>query len=152
MAQSYVWCGIKPVHDTLKINTNGNSFKNLRRAGFGSLVRDEDDILVIGFSGHVGISTNMHAELKAIRQGLLIVMELDDMKFELESDSYENVNLIKARDTFTHEFKTMIPSIAIRHVLREANSCADTLAKMGAHGTTRLSLWKAPFLSYLLCY
>lgn len=72
------------------------------------------------------------------------------MKLEIESGSLEDVNLIKTGDTFIHEFRTIIdnirhifatrPLIVIRHVLREANNCVDTYAKMGARSTTQLSL------------
>lgn len=100
----------------------------------------------------------MLIKLETIRQGLLIAMELGDMKLEFELDSLETVNLIKAGDTLTHEFETTINDIrhildtrlliVIRHVLREANSCADTLFKISAPGMTRLNIWETHLLSY----
>lgn len=84
------------------------------------------------------------------------------MKLEFKSDFFEIVNFIKARDTLTHEFETIIDNIrhifatrlltAIRHDFRKANNCANTLVEMCVHGTTRLSLWKVspPKLSIIL--
>ncbi|KAF7819047.1 3,9-dihydroxypterocarpan 6A-monooxygenase-like [Senna tora] len=34
--------------------------------------------------------------------------------------------------------------ISIKHVLREANFCADALAKIGAHGDAKLTIWEEP--------
>lgn len=152
---------IKPTHNPLnKVNMYGSSFKNPESVGFGGLIHDKNFLKVVSFSSHTGISANMHTKLEAIHPSLLIAMELGDIKFEFESNSLETANLIKVGDTSTHEFETIIsdirhmlatrPSIVVRHVFRETNSCAYTLAKMGARDTICLCLWKAPSLKFYL--
>lgn len=64
----------------------------------------------------------MQEKLKAIRQGLLILANLEGMTFEPETNSLEVVSLIKGSDT------------------------SDVLAKMSAHFMTRLNLWEASSL------
>lgn len=133
-------------HGALKINIDTSSFGNPRHAAIKRLVHDKHDIWVIGFSGHIDISTNMPVALAAIRQGVLTVVNLEAANVELELNLFEAVNLVKTRDTFTHEFGIIIddikhiiamnPMARIMHVFRETNRYANILIKMGANSCT----------------
>ncbi|KAF7835723.1 Ribonuclease H [Senna tora] len=144
----------KPMEGSLKINTDGSSVDNPGRAGVGVVVRDSLGNWVQGFSGFIGVATNMQAELSAIRQGLKMATDLGASFVEAETDALEALHLIKHADITMHTFGPLIadirlmlaahPNFKLSHVLREANQCADIMAKIGSHNETRHCIWEDP--------
>ena len=61
---------IRPPPNGFKLDVDGSALGNPGRAGFGGLIRNDDGQWVKGFSGFVGIATNLHAELLALFHGL----------------------------------------------------------------------------------
>ena len=49
-----------------KLNVDGNALQNLGRVGFGGLLRNDDGECLVGFFSYIGISSNMHVELKTL--------------------------------------------------------------------------------------
>ncbi|KAF7807491.1 Transposon TX1 uncharacterized [Senna tora] len=137
----------------LKINTDGNSLGNPSRAGFGGIIRDDNGSWILGFSDQLGITSCTHVELAEIHQGLMCAEDVDGSGALLETDSLEAVHLINNCDCSTHHYGAIIQNIrdllrssgiSIKHVLREANFCADAPAKIGAHGDAKLTIWEDP--------
>lgn len=87
---------------TLKTNTDGNSLRNFGLSEIGGLIQDELDRWIVGFFGSLGISTNMHANLAAIYQGLKIAANLGEVKA---------MCLIKGGDSSTHVFGALLEDI-----------------------------------------
>ncbi|PKI40847.1 hypothetical protein CRG98_038773 [Punica granatum] len=77
------------------------------KAGAGGVIRDSNGSWITGFSMNVDTATSVVAELKGLRQGLKLALEL----------GFYVADLTKFRPA--------------THVYQEANTCADILAKKG---------------------
>ena len=93
---------------------------------------------------HVGLATNNMAELVVVRQGLAMVWNMGVKLLQLELDSkvvlnqltISNLNyptnilplICDCRNLLDQEWE-----VHMQHVYREANGCADALAKWGTH-------------------
>lgn len=124
------------------LNVDGSSFGNPGRSGFGGVLRTSDGTWLCGFSGFFGISNNLHVELLAIMHGLKLTWEKGHRNVICYSDSLHAINLIQAPLNAWHVYATIIRNVKdllnlpwnvqLTHTLREANACADFLAKHGA--------------------
>ncbi|KAJ9181677.1 hypothetical protein P3X46_009781 [Hevea brasiliensis] len=83
------WC--PPPRDFFKVNVVF-SLGNPGLAGFGAIFRGRSGNWIVGFSCHIGTSTNMLAELMAIRFGLSEAWQRGFRLVILESDSLEAVS------------------------------------------------------------
>ena len=132
------------------LNTNGSALSNLGVVGAGGMLRDHLGYWIAGFSLHLSIATNNIAELEAVRQGLEMAWQLGFKFIQLEIDS--NVVRTWLTDTTVCYLTHMMPLICdrrslmdrdwvvqVHHIYREANACADTLAKRGRSESTRLN-------------
>ena len=93
---------------------------------------------------HVGLATNNMAELEAVRQGLEMAWNMGVKHLQLELDSKVVLNWLTISNL---NYPTnILPLICdcmnlldqvwevhMQHVYREANGCADALAKRGTH-------------------
>lgn len=63
-----------PLDNVVKTNTDGASKKkaNPGLAGAGGLIRDSTGGWIIGFTAHLGVCSNMAAEMHALRFGLML--------------------------------------------------------------------------------
>uniref|UniRef100_A0A2N9HN52 RNase H type-1 domain-containing protein n=1 Tax=Fagus sylvatica TaxID=28930 RepID=A0A2N9HN52_FAGSY len=100
-----------------KLNTDGSSF------------------------GNPGITTSLQAELRALKDGLVMALELDVLYLAVEMDSLIAVELVSSNKA-TNVFLSSVvddcrcllrrfEQVSVHHIYREANSCADALAKAG---------------------
>ncbi|KAK2458793.1 hypothetical protein QL285_005909 [Trifolium repens] len=69
------------------LNVDGSSIGNPGVSGFGGLIRNSNGAWVHGFSGNIGFSNILHAELLALYHGLLLASELDIRDLQCYSDS-----------------------------------------------------------------
>ncbi|PNX89138.1 ribonuclease H, partial [Trifolium pratense] len=83
---------IPPLEGTIKVNVDGSSFNNPGRSGFGSILRECNGNWLLGFSGFIGISTSLCAELHAILNGLKIAQVEGFRNIIIESYSTLAVN------------------------------------------------------------
>lgn len=144
----------KPPSGYVKLNVDDIAFGNPGRAGFGGLVRTEDGKWIIGFSGFIGHTTNLHAELKGIQRGLQFLWEAGYRRVVCETDSMDAVHLIEGGNNIFHLYCCIIQDIKritclnwdvrICHTLREGNGCADIFAKMGARSDADFQEWRTP--------
>ena len=97
----------------------------------------------MGFSGYVGISTNLHAELLALLYGLQVAWDFGAQQVLCCSDSLDVVTLVTNGVPPSQRYATMMKAIvswfhenwtvSLERSLREGNACVDMLAKMGAN-------------------
>ena len=81
------------------------------------------------------------AELRALKDGLLLAIDLEILNLEIEMDSLVAVDLINSSITSNAFLSTIVADCrylierfefwSLKHTFREANGCADLLAKSG---------------------
>ena len=131
-----------PPRDWMKLNKDGASQGNPGKAGGGGVIRDSTGKWVKGFSRSMGVTTSVIAEFWAIRDGLVLAKQLGIQNLEVELDAKIVADLLQA-DSVTNRFSSSpllndcrlllnsFHQIRMRHVFREANFCADSLARRG---------------------
>ena len=127
--------------DWFKLNTDGSSLGNPGLAGSGGVIRNHVCEWVCGFSRAIGVTTSVQAELRALKDGLKLAIDLEILNLEIEMDylvAIELVNSITTPNVFLSAIVTDCRSLmarfdlcSLKHIFREANSCADLLAKAG---------------------
>lgn len=128
----------KPPDSWVKINVDGAAQGNPGNAGMGGLIRDASGCWLEGFSVFLGISSNIVAELWAILKGLQLAWDRGYKQVILESDSKAGLSLIADAEVVSTHFN-LVKQIRdmmhrnweceLKHIWREANNCADWLAK-----------------------
>ena len=124
-----------------KLNTDGSSRGNPGIAGGGGVIRDSFGVWVGGFSRAIGHTTSVQAELRALKDGLNIAIDLEISYLDIEMDSLVAVNLVNST-AITNVFLSSIVGdcrcllekferFTLKHIYREANGVADILAKAG---------------------
>jgi ribonuclease HI len=124
-----------------KLNTDGSSLGNPGLAGGGGVIRNHLGEWLGGFSRSIGFTTSVQAELRALKDGLLLAIDLEILNLEIEMDSLVAVDLINSSNTSNAFLSTIVTDCrcllerfdhwSLKHVFREANGCADLLAKSG---------------------
>ena len=129
----------------VKINTDGSSNPNYSFGSYGGLARTDQARWIEGFCGYVGNATVLTIELWGLRQGLKLAKERQWEEVEVESDSLVAVELANGNDNIAnHPEKVLIEDCrrlkigthaVVKHIKREANRCADRMAKLGGTQT-----------------
>ena len=131
----------KPGYGWLTLNTYGSVVGNFGVAGGGGLIRDTNGEWVTGFARRIGKTSSFLAELWALRDGLQLCLQTQAQAVLIELDSksivdafnsqgYSNTIVSSIMEDCRHMI-TWIPQTRFRHIYREANRCADYLAKVG---------------------
>jgi len=125
------------------LNVDGSSLGNPSVSGFGCLLRNDDGAWYSGFSGNIGFSNILHAELLAIYLGLRMDWEFGMSELMCYSDSKIAIKLIKEPVNDWHHYAAILHyiqellsrdwQVELVHTLREGNACADYLAKIRAN-------------------
>ena len=131
-----------PPINWFKVNSDGSSLGNPGIVGGGGLIRNENGEWVRGYARAVGATTSVIAELWALRNGirLCIALNLQAVIFELDAKLVVDLlskdeRLESGNDTILLDYRKGlgdIPMVRIQHCYREANKCADALARRGA--------------------
>ena len=137
-----------------KLNTDGSAIGNPALASAGGILRNHMGNWLVGFSLHLGISSNNMAELVAVRQGLTLAWDMGFKFIQLELDSITVVHwltgmcvtylphmiplICDCRNLMDREWE-----IQVLHIYREANDCADVLAKWGTHQQHLLAVYSS---------
>jgi ribonuclease HI len=146
---------VPPPLGWFKLNTDGSSLGNPGMAGGGGVIRNHVGDWEGGFSRAIGVTTSVQAELRALKDGLELAIELGILNLEIEMDSLvavELVNSITTSNVFLSAIVTDCRSLmerfelcSLKHIFREANGCADVLAKAGCvQSSDFLSFSNAP--------
>ena len=124
-----------------KLNLDGSTFGSTGHVGGGGVIRDHDGQWLKGYARPLGCSNSCMAELWALRDGLLLAKEMGLNNLIIEMDALSvallmnnnTVNLLmEPLLTDCKNLVSEIPNKQIVHIYREANQCADALAKLGA--------------------
>ena len=131
----------KPGYGWLTLNTDGSVAGNFGVARGGGLIRDTNGEWVTGFARKIGKTSSFQAELWALRDGLQLCLQYQAPAVLIDLDSKTIVDALNSQDysksivsSIMEDCKYMIsriPQTRCRHVYREANRCADFLAKVG---------------------
>nr|XP_027064499.1 uncharacterized protein LOC113690699 [Coffea arabica] len=129
-----------PPPEGYKLNTDGCSLGNPGRSGGGGLLRDCHGGFLFGFSCYFGITTSLHAELRALVYGVRQCVARGYTQLHLEVDSLTLVQILSGGHACPWRLQVEVDEIlrlqslvrSITHCWREANQPADRLAKLGA--------------------
>lgn len=131
-----------PLENWIKLNTDGLSLGNPGLAGGGGLLCNTNGDWMKGFARAIRVTTSAAAELWALRDGIQLCIALKIHAMIIELDVKIVVDLLQKE---THNQNGLdailgdcraglreIPRVQIQHCYREANKCADALARRGA--------------------
>ena len=133
---------LKPQPRWTKLNTYGSVFGSSIKAGEGSVLRCSDGEWVASFMHKLGNMSSTVAELWALKDGLIVAKQLgiENICIEMDADfivylvsnpSVVNLMLEPPLTDCRNLIKTF-PNHTVTHVFKEANGCANYLARMGA--------------------
>ncbi|CAJ2677328.1 unnamed protein product [Trifolium pratense] len=137
------------------LNVDGSCLGTPCRAGFGGVLRNSNGAWISGFSGFIAGSTDiLYAELLAIYHGLSLAKDLGHDHVACYSDSLNSLSLIQNSTPRFHIYAVLIQNIkdllldlgtvTLIHSLREGNSCADFMAKLGASSDVEVLVHSSP--------
>jgi ribonuclease HI len=143
-----------PAEGTVCLNVDGSMLGSTQKAGFGGLIRNSADTFLKGFYGVASVPSVLYAEIMAILHGLQLCWSNGYGSIVCYSDSLQAVSLIKDGVSHFHTFANEIHNIrqllrkdwnvVIDHTLREGNTCADILAKLGASSSSSMVVLETP--------
>ena len=117
-------------------------FGNLKKAGGGAILRYNNGDWIASFVRKLGNTSSNLVELWALRDGLNLAKQLNieniciemDVEFLIYLLSNLSVDNLILEPLLTHCRNLMktFPNYTVAHVYREANRCADKLARMRA--------------------
>ena len=136
---------VSPPLGWFKLNTDGSSLGNPGLAGGGGIIRNHVGDWVGGFSRAIGVITSIQAELRALKDGLKLAIDLGILNVEIKMDSLVAVELVKSITTPNAFLSTIVADCrflierfelcSLKHIFRETNDCANLLAKAGCDQT-----------------
>lgn len=68
-------CWKRPDTGWIALNVDGSALTNPGAAGFGGIIRNHEGRFMLGFSGSVGWSNILYAELMGLLKGMLLCWE-----------------------------------------------------------------------------
>ena len=88
---------------------------------------------------NIGFTTSVQTELRALKDGLMLAIDLEIFNLEIKMDSLVVVKLVNSITTPNVFLSTIVTDCkylmerselcSLKHIFREANGCADLLAK-----------------------
>ncbi|KAF7827446.1 reverse transcriptase [Senna tora] len=128
----------EPKKSFCKLNIDGAASNNL--LGTGGIIRNDQGYYMISFCKFLGQGSSVQAELWALQIGLSIARDINISHIEIETDCTMLIHLINNNQlTNLHplfsvictcrHFLSAFDSWELKHIYREANGCADALAK-----------------------
>jgi ribonuclease HI len=125
------------------------------------VIRDSCGLWVGGFSRTIGHTTSVQAELRALLDGMQLALELHITHLDIEMDSLVSVDLVLSNSVANVFLRSIVDdcrcmmekfaSVTLKHIYREANACADLLAKEGCSQLLPFISFTAPPASVLEC-
>ena len=108
----------------------------------GGIIRNANGEWVTRNARAIGTTTNVAAELWALRDGINLCLSLNLATIEIELDAKVVIDLLEKDGDYPNENDIIVAdcreglkkfsSVKIQHCFREANKCADALARRGA--------------------
>nr|POE57440.1 putative ribonuclease h protein [Quercus suber] len=125
----------------VKLNTDGTMHRNPSKVGGGGVLRSSSGDWIGGFVRKMGNTSSTVAELWALKDGLTMAKQMGFENICIEMDAEFIVQLVSTPsminlmlEPLLSECRDLIqtfPSSSVVHMFREANGCADRLARMG---------------------
>ncbi|CAJ2666519.1 ribonuclease H [Trifolium pratense] len=144
----------RPYKHQVALDVDGSSYGNPGWAGYGGLIRDHEGYWILGFSGPVSFADSIEVELLAIHNGLMLAWDIGYNDVSCRSDCKKALSLIQDPIFPTHKYVGIIVSIkelisrdwavSFVHIYREANQCADFMAKLGANAMDCFGIFPEP--------
>ena len=123
------------------MNSDGASLGNPGKAEGGGLIRDSQGNWVKGYMRNIGVATNIIAEFWVLRNGLTLASQLGITQLLVKLDAKVVVDLILSSKPSNSPYSSLLndckyllnqlQQFRVSHAFREANHCADSLAKGG---------------------
>ncbi|CAN1312660.1 Putative ribonuclease H protein At1g65750, partial [Linum perenne] len=123
------------------LNSDGSVLQPSGKAAVGSLLRDEMGLCSAAYSLNLGICSITRAELRGMLFGLQLAWERGHRRVVAQLDSAVAVALLEAGGDITHhhaaevyQFRELLKRdwcVQVRHIYREANKAANSLAGRG---------------------
>lgn len=144
----------KPPLGWHKLNTDGSFVGAHGLAGCGGVIRDSEGCWIEGFAMSINTTSSISAELWALREGLRLCINAHLRSVEIEIDASAVISFL-ASNTNTNgdpsaliddcrDLLRQLPHVKLSHVFREANTCADALARLGSAATGLNSHFVSP--------
>lgn len=138
----------------VKLNTDRAICGVHGKAGGGGVLRCSSGNWVAGFARKLGAVSSIIAELWALKDGLLLAKQLNLLNVNIELDAEFIVHLLSHLNTVNlmlepllNDCRTLInsmPNCTVTHIFQEANSCAGSMANMGADISTDFQILYEP--------
>lgn len=126
-----------------KLDSDGSSLGNSGLAGGGGVIRDESGNWVVRFSRRIGLTSSFEGEIWALRDGLTTCVNRNFQAVEVELDAKVIIDVLQNLTQINpiippllddcKQLAIQIPQIRFSHCYREANRCADSLARKGVN-------------------
>lgn len=100
-----------PPEQVVKLNTDGASRGNPGIAGAGGVIRDSTGKWLVGYAAHLGMTSNLAAELHALRLGLILAWDEGYRMVICEMDALTMLDLIQSNDTSLHPLGALISDV-----------------------------------------
>ena len=149
----------KPEVGQFRLNSDGSSLGNLGLAGSGGLIRNGDGDWVCGYAKKIGITTSFVAELQGLRDGILQCLKLHLPTIKIEIDVKSIVDLLNNPRAAESVVSTLVddcrylisqlPWVRVKHYFREANRCADVLARLGSNQASDFHVFRSSLVDVI---
>ena len=144
----------KPRAGWLTLNSDGSVASTVGPVGGGGLVRDENGEWVMGFARRIRNASSYLVELWALRDGLQLCLQIHAQTVVIELDVKAIVDAFNSPTVSNsvvssimdecRYLATRIPQKRFRHIYREANRCADYLARIGTLLESNFIVFSSP--------
>ncbi|KAL0007753.1 hypothetical protein SO802_009255 [Lithocarpus litseifolius] len=144
----------RPLGGWKKQNTDGSVIESSSMASYGVVVRDEEGIWIAGFTRRIGVTTSFEAELWGLRDGLMFCSNLNISSLVVELDAKAIVDVLLNANYVNNVISpflddcrllmTLFSRLQVNHCYREANKCADKLARMEISNNSDLIYFQSP--------
>ena len=123
-----------------KINSDGSSKGNSGPASSFAIIRNSDGVWMVGCVRGLRVASNFVAELRGLRDGLLLAKNRRLLPILIETDSMvvyyalskDNFDVTTSMYNLVEDCRTLINLLGkppIKHIYREANGVANWMAK-----------------------
>ena len=153
------WSPLPP--NSLKVNFDGVTFKDIGRVGLGVVVRDNQGQALASLSEQVPFPFSLDlVEALVAAQAISFTLEIGCLSFILEGDLEHVINTLSSNEDSLSPFGHILDSakaltesrcISFFHVRRLGNSIACNLAKYTRHVSGYL-VWMKDVPPYLYSY
>ena len=139
-----------------RLNSDGSLLGNSGPAGSGGLIRNGEGDWVCGYDRKIGTTTSFAAELWGLRDRILQCLNLHLLAIKIKIDAKSIVELLNNPRAAENVVSTLVddcrylisqlPRVRVKHCFREANRCADVLARLGSNQENDFLVFRSPLV------